>query len=318
MKSTHRVLIYYHIPEYVDRYAKLLRKTRKDIDLLVCKNEEQINQSIAKADILFSGSSFPVKCISKAKDLQWIQSMSAGVENFVRSKVIPPHVVITKPKGIFGPSMAEYVIGYILALSQSMKRTFENQKKRRWQPFVVETIRNKTVGIMGLGSVGAYIAYQLHLIGVEVIGFEEQERSLPFIKREYSRKEMDEFLRMSDFVVLTLPLTERTVSLLGKRQLACMKRGAYLINVSRGPLVQEKALLNALKRGQIAGAVLDVFPKEPLPEDHPLWDMENVIITPHISAPSLPEDLAKIFLENLRRFDEGQGLVGVVNRARGY
>jgi phosphoglycerate dehydrogenase-like enzyme len=318
MRPTHRVLVYYHIPEYVDRYAKLLKKNRKDIDLIVCKNEEQINRSIGKAEILFSGSSFPVKYISKAKNLKWIQSMSAGVENFIRSKVIPPQVVITKPKGIFGPSMAEYIIGYILAISQSMKRIFENQKRRYWQPFVVETIRDKTVGIMGLGSVGAYIAYKLHLLGVEVIGFEEQERSLPFIKREYTSKEIDEFLSISDFVILTLPLTDRTVGLLGKKQLACMKKSAYLINISRGPLVQEEALLNALRRGKIAGAILDVFDKEPLPEEHPLWNMENVIITPHISAPSLPEDLANIFLENLKRFEEGKHLIGIVDRTLGY
>jgi len=318
MRSTLKVLIYYHIPEYVDRYENLLKTAREDIYLITSKNEKQIDQFIEIADIIFSGSSFPVEYLSKAKNLKWIQSMSAGVENFMRSKVIPAHVLITKPKGIFGPHMAEYVIGYILALSQKMKRVFENQKKRVWDPFIVETIHNKVAGVMGLGSVGTHVAYKLHLMGVEVIGYEERERNLPFIKHEYSKLELNEFLEIADYVIITLPLTENTVGLLGERQLASMKKSAYLINVSRGPLVQEEALIYALKTHQIAGAVLDVFDKEPLPKEHPFWEMENVIITPHISAPSLPEDLAKIFLENLKRFEEGKDLIGVVDRARGY
>lgn len=317
-KSNYNILIYYHFPKYVDHYKELLEKARKDLNLLACKDRKQIEKAIEKADIIFSGSRFPVEFLPKAKNLKWIQSMAAGVENYTRSKLIPSGVILTKPKGIFGPLMAEYVIGYILAITQSMKRIFEDQKKKSWQPFVVDSIRQKTVGIMGLGSVGAHIAYRLHLMAVEVVGFEEQERNLPYVTREYTTKEIDEFLGKSDFVVMALPLTDATEGIIGEKQFNSMKNSAYLINISRGPLVQEDALFKALQKGLIAGAVLDVFNEEPLPEDHPFWNLENVIITPHISAPSLPEDLVKIFLENLKRWEEGKELIGVADLDKGY
>ena len=317
-KSNYSVLIYYHIPEYVDRYKELIKSARKDLNLLVCKDKAQIEELIGQAEIIFSGSSFPVETIPKAKNLKWIQSMAAGVENFTRSQLIPSGVILTKPKGIFGPLMAEYVLGYILAITQNIKLVFDNQKKKSWQPFVVESIRHKTVGIMGLGSVGAYVAYRLHLLGVEIIGLEEQEKNLPYVTREYTTKEIDAFLGESDFLVMALPLTDRTEGLLGEKQFDSMKKSAHLINISRGALIQDEALIDALRKDSIAGAVLDVFHEEPLPKNHPFWEMENVIITPHISAPSLPEDLVDIFLENLRRYEEGKDFIGIVDIRKGY
>lgn len=318
MEPNYKVLIYYHIPEFLERYEKLLRNARKDLQLLVCKDREQIEEAIDQADIIFSGHTFPAELISKAKNLKWVQSMAAGVENFARSKLLPSHVVFTKIRGVHGPIMAEYVIGYILVLTQDVKRTFANQGKKRWEPFLVDSIRGKTVGVMGLGSVGAYIAYQVHLMGATVIALEEQEKRLPYVSKEYSVTEIEEFLGSSDFVVVAIPLTDATEGILGEKEFGMMKKSAYLINVSRGPLVQEEALLNALRQGTIAGAVLDVFQEEPLPSDHPLWDLDNVIITPHLSGPSIPEDIVTVFLENLKRFEEGKQLEGVVDREKEY
>lgn len=318
MKSKYKVLIYYHVPEYVERFHAMLRESREDIQLLVCKNREQINQVIDKADIIFSGHTFPVDLISKAKNLKWIQSMSAGVENYARSKLIPSNVIITKIKGIFGSFMSEYVVGYILAITQNMKKAFANQKERCWEPFAVDSVRYKTVGVMGLGSVGAYIAYQVYLMGATVIALEEQEKRLPYINQEYPVTEIEEFLGRADFVVLTLPLTDATEGMMGEKEFELMKKSAYLINVSRGPLVQEEALLKALKQGIIAGAVLDVFSEEPLPKGHELWKLDNVIITPHISGPDIPEEITKVFLKNLKRFEEGKKLMAVVDREKAY
>jgi len=318
MKSIHRVLIYHHVPEYVDRYERLLKKAQQGLELLVCKNRRKIDEVIDKADILFSSHTFPVSLLGKARNLKWIQSMSAGVENYARSKLIPSNVVITKIKGVFGPIMSEYVVGYILAITQHMKEACDNKKSRRWEPFMVDSIRSKTIGVMGLGSVGAYVAYQTHLMGARVIALEEQEKRLPYVDQEYSPEEIEQFLSRADFVVVTLPLTDVTEGILGEKELRMMGKGAYLINISRGPLVQEKALVNALKQHIIAGAVLDVFNEEPLPEDHELWNLDNVMITPHISGPSIPEDITKIFIENLKRFEEGRRLVGVVDREKEY
>jgi phosphoglycerate dehydrogenase-like enzyme len=318
MKSKLNVLVYYHIPEFLERYEKLLKEARKDVHFFICGDESQIEQAIDQADIIFSGHTFPVQLIPKAKNLKWIQSISAGVENFVHSKTIPSHVILTKIKGVHGPIMSEYVLGYILAVTLNMKDAFENQKKRKWPYYVPDTIRTKTVGMIGLGSVGACIAYKLYLAGAEIIGLEEQEKSLPYVRKEYLPSEIEEFLDQSDFVVMTLPLTPRTRGLFGKKEFSMMKKTAYFVNVSRGPLVQEQALIEALKEGQIAGAVLDVFEEEPLPKDHELWSLDNVIITPHISGPSIPEDIVKVFIENLRRFEENKKLEGIVDLDKGY
>lgn len=313
-----RVLLYSHNPQYVDRYLKLIKKAKKNLQVFACRNTTDISRNIGKADIIFSGHTFPVELIARAKRLRWIQSMSAGVENFVRSEFVPRRVQLTRVEGVFGPIMSEYIIGYILAVTQNMKAVFENQKRKEWRPFLVDSLRNKTVGVMGLGSIGAHIAYKLHLMGAEVIGLDEQSKKLPYMSREYSRLEMEEFLGRADFVVVTMPLTEATRGLIGDKQFEAMKRTAYLINICRGPVVRERALLRALKKGRIAGAILDVFEEEPLPRQHEFWQMDNVLLTPHISGPSLPEDIAPIFIENLKRFEEGKPLRGIVDRERGF
>jgi phosphoglycerate dehydrogenase-like enzyme len=318
MKPEYTVLIYYHIPEFLKRYEKLLKEARKDLHIFICENKKQIEQHIRKADIIFSGHTFPVELLPKAENLKWIQSMSAGVENFVLSRLIPNHVVLTKITGVHGPIMSEYVLGYILAITLQMKKAFESQRKRSWPYYVPDTIRSKTVGVIGLGSVGSYIAYKLHSIGAEVIGLEEQEKRLPFISREYLVAEIDAFLGRSDFVVMALPLAPDTRDFFDERHFAMMKKSAHFINVSRGAVVKEEALIKALKSHQIAGAVLDVFSEEPLPKEHELWKLSNVIITPHISGPSIPEDIMKVFLDNLRRFEEKKELKGVVNLEKGF
>ncbi len=318
MKSQNQVLVYYHIPEFLKRYEQLLKAKRSDLSLFICDNKEKIEQHIEEADIIFSGHTFPVELLPLAKNLKWIQSISAGVENFILSGSIPENVILTKITGVHGPIMSEYVLGYILAVTLNMKNAFESQNKKDWPYYVPDTVRAKTVGVIGLGSVGACIAYKLHLVGAEVIGLEEQEKRLPFICREYLVSEMKEFLARSDFVVMSLPLTQNTKGIFGEKEFAMMKKSAYFMNVSRGPLVQERALIKALKNKQIAGAILDVFTEEPLPKTNELWELDNVIITPHISGPSIPEDIAKVFLDNLERFEENKELIGVVDRKKGY
>ncbi len=318
MKKRLQVLVYNHIPEYLERYEKRLREARPDVDFIICGTKDEIKQRISEADILLSGHTFPVEYLSEAVNLKWIQSISAGVENYVFSGKIPSNVVLTKIKGVHGAIMAEYVLGYVLSVTLKMKFAFQNQFERNWPYYEPDTIRGKTAGIMGFGSVGSAIAYRLHQNGMTVIGCDEQEKFLPFVEREYSVEEINDFLNRADFVVITLPLSPSTKGFFGSKQFQNMKDSAYLINVSRGALVQETALVEALKNKTIAGAVLDVFAEEPLPPGHELWDLDNVIITPHISGPSLPEDIIKVFLNNLERFERKRELVGVVDLGKGY
>jgi phosphoglycerate dehydrogenase-like enzyme len=318
MKSKYKIVLYYHNTAHVDLYEKYLREARKDLQLFVCRSIKEVEGVIDQADILFTGHMFPIELFDKAKNLKWMHSLAAGVERYARGNQFPPNILLTKTKGTYGAIMAEYVVGYILAITQDMRKMFKNKERKRWEPFTVDSIRKKVVGVMGLGSVGAAIAHRVHLMGAEVIGLEEQEKSLPYITLEYSVEETEEFLNRSDFVVIAIPLTDYTEGIFGEKEFSMMKRGAYLMNVSRGPLVQEKALLKALKEGPIAGAVLDVFQQEPLPENHPLWNMDNVILTPHISGPAIPKAIAQVFLRNLRKFEEGKKLEGVVDRQKQY
>ncbi len=184
MRNSYRVLVYNHIPEYLDRYERQLKKARPDIQFIICQKPEEIKSRIKEADIILSGHTFPVEYLSDADNLKWIQSISAGVENYVFSGKIPSGVVLTKIKGVHGAIMAEYVLGYIFAVTLKMKFAFENQEQRKWPYYEPDTIRNKTAGIMGFGSVGTAIAYRLHKNGISVIGCDEQEKFLPFVERE--------------------------------------------------------------------------------------------------------------------------------------
>lgn len=314
----HKVLVYYHKTKYLQKYKELLDNSGKDLELFICENKKQIEEAIKQAEIIFAGHAFPGELITKAKNLKWIQSMSGGVENYTMSNSLPAGVILTKIKGIFGQAMSEYVLSYILFTTQKMQRVLEYKQKKQWEPFIVDSIRHKTAGIMGLGSVGSYIAYKLHMVGVKVISFDEQEKKLPYVEQEYFYTDREEFLARSDFVILSLPLTSATKGIIGPKELDIMKDTAYLINVSRGHLVQEDALIDALNNNKIAGAILDVFYEEPLPQEHPFWKLDNVIITPHISGPSLPEDIVKLFLNNLERYENGRKLEGLVDFNKGY
>lgn len=318
MDYKYKVLVYYHKSKYIDKYKELIEKSRKDIALLMCKNDEEIDKYIGEADIIFSGSTFPVNFLRKAKKLKWVQSMSAGVENFTSSGLIESNIILTKVKGVFGPIMSEYVIGHIFAITQNIKNIYENKRNKIWKQFVVGSIRNATIGIMGLGSVGAYIAYMLHLLGANVITIDEQEKRLPYIGQEYLIDDLYDFLVKPDFLIITLPLTSKTRNLIGENEFNIMKKNIYIFNISRSGIVQTEALIKALKSKKISGAVLDVFDKEPLPKDHELWTLDNVTITPHISGPSLPEDIVKVFLDNLVRFEKNKKLKGIVDLKKEY
>lgn len=318
MKLDHKVLIYYHKPEYVDKYCQLIKREEPYVKVFPCKNESEIDNYIEEVEIIFSGHTFPVSFLKKASKLKWIQSMSAGVENYIESNLIPEDVFLTKIKGVFGPIMAEYVIGKILYITQKFSKAYNDQKNKKWDPYVVDSIRDKVIGIMGLGSVGSYIAYQIHFLCNNIIALEEQEKNISFINKIYDISEIAIFLEKCDFIIITIPLTNKTRGLIGIEMLNKIKKSAYIINISRGPIIDEVALIKALKNKRIGGAILDVFNKEPLPVDNNLWDLDNVIITPHISGPSLPEDIVKLFLENLRRFDRGEQLINLVDKKKGY
>lgn len=308
------VLVYH--PDEAQAYARLVRAPRGQIRLRVAATPEAAMPFVEEMDVLYTWG-FPAELLPMARRLRWVQVMGAGVNAFL-DVPFPPKVVLTRVEGVFGPWMAEYVFGWLLWASQRTELMRGSQRLRRWEPVNPTLLRGKTLGIVGVGSIGRVIANIGRAFQMRVLGLSRTGKRIAECDRVYRRPAFHEFLAASDYVVLVAPLTPETRGMLGEPELHTMRPEAWLVNLGRGSLIQEPALIRALQERWIAGAVLDVFSEEPLPTEHPFWGMTNVVVTPHISGPSLPEEIGPIFNENLKRFLTGRPLHGRVDVRRGY
>ena len=252
-----------------------------------------------------------------------LQSTNAGVEKLLAG--IPEGVIITNATGAFGEVISEYIIGGVLALCRDLLQYREQQRRHVWQEIPHGLLLcGRNALILGCGDIGASTAEKLRAFGMNVTGIRRSPAPTRGFDRVFGADMLDELLPEADLLICCLPHTPETAGLLSDRRIALMKRGAVLMNVGRGSLLDEAALADALKSGRLSGAVLDVFAQEPLPERSPLWDMENVLITPHVSGPSFghfPEverRIAGICADNISRFLAGKPLVNVIDRSRGY
>jgi glyoxylate/hydroxypyruvate reductase A len=309
------VLVYH--PDEADHYAALVRAPRGRVTLHVAATTEEAVRVAPDADVVY-GWKVPPAVYEKASRLRWVQAMGAGVD-WVLVPELPRQVVVTRVPGVFGSWMAEYVLAWCGFVSQRVETYRAAQRARRWIPTVFPLLlRGTTLAVVGLGDIGRTITKLARAAGMRVVGVSRTGAPVPGVDRVYRPRDLRRALAVADWVVLTVPLTAATRGLIGAGELAAMKPSAWLLNIARGPVVDETALLDALRRRTIAGAILDVFATEPLPADHPLWGLENVVVTPHISGPTLAEDVAPIFADNLTRFLAGRPLRHVVDRQRGY
>jgi glyoxylate/hydroxypyruvate reductase A len=300
-----------------ERYAALIRVPRRRVTVRAARTAAEAATRIAEADVLYAWN-FPPELYATAARLTWLQAMGAGVE-WALVPELPSRVTVTRAPGIFGPWIAEYVMGWCAWVTQRMALYLEAQRERRWiADRLPGRLRGRTLTVVGLGDVGRAVARAARALGMRVLGVSRSGRATREVERAYTTRHLTRALAEADFAVLTVPLTPDTRHLIGRRQLAAMKPGAWLVNVARGAVVDETALIEALRSGPIAGAILDVFTAEPLPPDHPFWSMPNVVVTPHISGPSTPEEIAPVFNDNLARYLAGRKLRHVVDRARGY
>ena len=306
-----------HLREDVAPYRRLLVDS-DGVRYHFCRTVEEVAARIAEADVILGSTSFPADLLPNADRLRWIQVTGAGVDRFLSTSTLPDGVVLTRADVAFGDQIAEYVVGHLLAVTQRMIDVVAHQRAKRWEPLELSWLKGRTIGIAGTGSIGRAVADRAVGMHMRALGYARAPREVPGFERVYGADELGAFLSELDVLVLCLPLTVETRGLIGRDELAAMKPTAVLVNVARGPIVHEGALIDALAAGRLAHAVLDVFENEPLPPESPLWEIPNVTVTSHHAGLNIPERIAGFFLDNLERYRNGDPLRGVVDPERGY
>jgi phosphoglycerate dehydrogenase-like enzyme len=248
--------------------------------------------------------------------VRWVQSTWAGVTPLLALE--RRDFLLTGIKDTFGPQMTEYVLGHLLARELRVSERLERQRRHQWWPETSGSLQGKTLGIMGTGSIGRCMARMAAHFGLRVIGYNRSGVAEEGFEQVFPSARLEAFLAIPDYLVCVLPDTPDTHHLLNERTLRSLRRSCCLVNVGRGNAIDEAALAAALHRGDIAGAVLDVFQSEPLAATSPLWDAPGVVVTAHIAAKSHPPDIARIFIENYNRFVAGEPLNYSIDFARGY
>jgi len=289
---------------------------------------ERLEPILRETEVILSNPIVPDDIVERAPALKWLQLTSAGVDRLLDAPVVRSHVTVTTASGIHAVPISEYVIGAMLAFAKGLPRAFRAQQERAWRPYWPEELEAKTVGVLGMGAIGARVVRISRALGMRVLAMRRSvdrkmtgaEAGVPDAHEMLPPSALPYVLRESDYVVVALPLTPESRGLIGETELRAMKPSAVIINIARGAIIDEQALVGALKERSIAGAALDVFQQEPLSGESELWGLENVIVTPHISGgtPSYMERAMELFCDNLRRYLAGEPLRNVVDPARGY
>lgn len=294
------------------------------LDISVYKQIREAEAELAEAEILITyGEDLTAEVLEKGcKALKWIMVVSAGLEKLPWNTLRERGILVTNARGIHKGPMSEYTLGVILQVARRSPELLIKQQQKNWDRTIrVDEIQGKTLGILGAGSIGQEIARKAKVFGMKTLGLNRSGKPVEHFDHIFSGEGLHQVLRESDYVVAVVPLTGETHHLLGTPEFGVMKESAYLINISRGDVVDEQALIAAIRAKRIAGAVLDVFSKEPLPVESPLWDLEGVLITPHLSgrSPLYMERAMEIFAHNLGVYLRGQGeMLNVIDLARGY
>jgi len=303
------LLILLNMPEPVRmRYYHHIKTTFPELTVNLVDHNTKVDPYIGTADILVTfGAHMGDHVLEKGKNLKWIQALGTGVDGIVDRAALREGVLVTNFHGKHGPPMSEATIALMLALSRNLPRSVRSQSQRKWDRFPPRLLNEKTVGIFGIGAIAEVLAPRCKAFGMTVVGITSAKREVPGFDRMVGRDDLENAVRELDFLVLLTPLTSETRGIVNARIFAAMKSTSYVVNVARGGVVDEAALLEALQQGRIAGAALDVLTKEPLPEDHPFWGMDNVIITPHLGGfhVGYVDEALPIVEDNIRRFIAG-------------
>lgn len=304
-----------------NQFHSSIREKFPDIEIVLGSRRNRKNANYANVDVIV-GWRFPRGIFNDMPNLRWIQSIAVGVDEWVHDSAIPSDVLITNAKGVYADSIAEYVIWSLLTLSRRFHITMKNQVKRCWSQSTGDGLRHKVLGVAGLGSVGHAVACRAKAFDMRTVGIvrEAGESMCSHVDEIVPFSNMESILGDLDAIVLCLPLTEQSRGLFGNHALSMMKRGAIIVNIAREGVTDYSAIVERIKDGHLAGAALDTFDKEPLSRWSKLWRIENLLITPHVSA--LTSDYKKrvvdLISDNIARFEKKQTLRNLVDRVKGY
>lgn len=315
------------LPDWAAPFCGALSERHPGIEITAARSTAEATEHMSDAEVLFG---YPTsKQFDSAKKLKWIQTLDAGMEGLFGEvpQVVESRVAVTNARGAGAPMIGEHALAMMFALSRQLPRFWHDKQNHVWdQDGALEAVQflgDKTVGIVGLGKSGREIAWRCQAMGMRVLAVDSEAIDAdPVVEFAWTLDRLQDLLRESDYVVVTVPYSEASAKLIGKAELAMMKRSARLIVTSRGRVFDNEALITALKKGAIAGAALDTVDSEPLSSDSELWDLPNVIITPHIAGNSekimLDKRTFAIFEENLSRYLGGRPLLNVVDKLKQY
>jgi phosphoglycerate dehydrogenase-like enzyme len=310
-----------------DTNIPFVRELRQLAKTVIGDSARDLASAADDAEIIlnWSGSLALLRDVfSMSNHLRWIHSRSAGLEQMLFPELIESEVIVTNSSGIFSPSLGEFALAAILYFAKDLRRMTRNQMAGVWEQFDVTMISGQTLGIIGYGSIGRAVAARARALEMKVLGLRRhishprEEDSL--LDHVYRPDQCLEMLSRCDYVLATLPLTEQTRGLISTREFAVMKKTAVVINIGRGPTIDERAIINALSENRIRGAALDVFDQEPLPAGHPFYSMENVLLSPHCAdhTPDWLDNAMRFFIAQLRRFRGREPLLNVIDKRLGY
>lgn len=310
-----------------DPQLAMLQELPSKSSLAVGNSVEAFERTAPDADVIFNwGGSRQLlrEVFGMCPKVRWVHSKAAGLDTMLFPELVESPVPLTNGRGVFSQSLGEFVAAAVLYFAKDLRRMVRNQMAGRWEQFDVVEVTGQTAGIVGYGDIGRAAATRLRALGLRILAVRRQGPSLynvdPLVDQVYLPERRQEMIARCDYVVVAAPLTPDTNGLIGEAEFAAMKPNAVVINVGRGPVIDEAAMVRALTDGRIKGAGLDVFEKEPLAEGHPFYRLENVLLSPHCAdhTSDWQEQAMRFFLEQLERFRTGEPLRNVVNKELGY
>ena len=308
----HQLLIYYKDSRI---YEEILADKLPGAEIHSAVDPEEASDLIEETELLLSWQ-MPDDLLRRAKRLRWFASMAAGNEGLVTNPHLPEKVLLTKAT-IYGEMMVEYVFAYLLYFGRQVEAYLMDRKEKTWDRRKPLRLRGQVMGILGLGSVGKEIAKRGKQFGMNVLGVKRSPEPVENVDQVFKPGDLGKMIPQVDILVVALPLTQETYHFVGEKELLLLKEGAFLFSIGRGKTIDEKALVKVLKNNRIR-AVLDVFETEPLPPQSELWDLKNVVITPHVSGINIPGEICEEFIRNYHRWIEGEPLIGLIDREKGY